>query len=252
MVIGGSFCPVDGFIAPMKILEGYINGAKKLGVKFIYGEEIQSIIVDRNKITETTTPSSEFSAGIVVNTAGAWAGYTAGLAGLKIPVTPLKRQVACMNKENILPENLPMTIFVKDSFHFRTKDKKFILLMPTDNEISDPLDTTVEDVWLENIGQIAKNRITVLVNSDYKIDKSLSWAGLYEMSPDVHILLGLAPGFENFYLANGSSGHGVMHSPAIGQLLAELIISNETAIDISSLRPSRFSEGKPIESINFF
>jgi sarcosine oxidase subunit beta len=188
----------------------------------------------------------------LINAAGAWAGFTAMLAGLNIPVRPLKRQVACMNKENILPENLPMTIFVKDSFHFRTRDKKLILLMPTDNEISDPLDMTVEDKWLENIGKIAKSRIPVLDNSDYVIDKNLSWAGLYEMSPDEHVLLGLAPGFENFYLANGSSGHGVMHSPAIGQLLAELITYNKTTIDVTPLRPSRFSEGEPIESIKFF
>ena len=71
-------------------------------------------------------------------------------------------------------------------------------------------------------------------------------AGLYEMSPDRHVLLGPAPGVENLYLANGSSGHGVMHSPALGQLLAELILDGSaSSMDIHPLRPSRFAEGQP-------
>jgi sarcosine oxidase subunit beta len=66
------------------------------------------------------------------------------------------------------------------------------------------------------------------------------------MSPDSHALLGLAPGAENFYLANGSSGHGVMHAPALGQLLAEIILDGEAkALDVRALRPTRFEEGEP-------
>jgi sarcosine oxidase subunit beta len=66
------------------------------------------------------------------------------------------------------------------------------------------------------------------------------------MSPDRHALLGLAPGFDNFYLANGSSGHGVMHAPALGQLLAEIILDGAaTSLDTHALRPSRFDEGEP-------
>ena len=66
------------------------------------------------------------------------------------------------------------------------------------------------------------------------------------MSPDAHVLLGEAPGVENLYLAYGSSGHGVMHAPALGQLLAEIMVDGAArTVDTRALRPSRFDEGKP-------
>ena len=72
------------------------------------------------------------------------------------------------------------------------------------------------------------------------------------MSPDRHALLGRAAGVENFYLANGSSGHGVMHAPALGQLLAEMILDGEAhALDVRALRPSRFAEGEPNTASEF-
>ena len=71
------------------------------------------------------------------------------------------------------------------------------------------------------------------------------YAGLYEMSPDSHAILGQAPGCANMFLANGSSGHGVMHAPALGQLLAEIITRRPTSIDVTALRPSRFAEREP-------
>jgi sarcosine oxidase subunit beta len=78
------------------------------------------------------------------------------------------------------------------------------------------------------------------------VDPSACWAGLYEMSPDKHAILGLAPGCDNFYLINGSSGHGVMHAPALGQLLGEIICDGRaTSLDVHPLRPERFAEGDP-------
>jgi sarcosine oxidase subunit beta len=71
-----------------------------------------------------------------------------------------------------------------------------------------------------------------------------SWSGLYEMSPDQHAILGRAPAIQNLYLATGSSGHGVMHSPAIGQIVAEMIVHGEArSLDVRCLRPERFAEG---------
>jgi sarcosine oxidase subunit beta len=68
------------------------------------------------------------------------------------------------------------------------------------------------------------------------------------MSPDHHAILGRAPALANLYLANGCSGHGVMHAPAIGQVLSELILDGRSSIDIHSLRPSRFAEGEGIQA----
>jgi sarcosine oxidase subunit beta len=71
------------------------------------------------------------------------------------------------------------------------------------------------------------------------------WAGLYEISPDHHAILGRVPGMEGFILANGFSGHGFQHSPAVGKVISELIVDGKaTTIDISSLSIERFEKGE--------
>jgi sarcosine oxidase subunit beta len=77
------------------------------------------------------------------------------------------------------------------------------------------------------------------------IDRAGCWAGLYEMSPDKHAILGPADECPNLFLVNGSSGHGVMHAPALGHLLAEIICHGQArTLDVTSLRPGRFAAGE--------
>jgi sarcosine oxidase, subunit beta len=249
-IVGGSFCGTDGFIKPLNILMGYIESAKKLGVTFLYETEITELIKKGTRISSAVTSKDYFESEIFINACGAWAGEAARFARAEIPVKPLKRQVCAVYEKDLLPGTMPMTIWIDNSFHFRMRDGRLILLLPAEPENNNPFDTILEDTWLEKVFSIAKERIPVLKNSN--IDKGSSWAGLYEMSPDEHVLLGLCQGMDNFYLACGSSGHGVMHSPALGQLLSELIMDKKTSVDISALSPARFNEGKQIKSIEFF
>lgn len=249
-VTGGAFCKSDGFISPLQILKGYTDTAKKLCIEFLYETEVTCISSTGGKINSVKTNTGEFQADVLINAAGAWAGRLAQLAGVDLPVRPLKRQVCCIAESNILPSDLPMTIWIDNSFHFRMRNGKLILLMPSEPESREEFNAEVEDSWLGKVFEAAKTRIPALSNCS--IDRLNSWAGLYEMSPDEHLILGKAPGFDNFYFANGSSGHGVMHSPAIGQLLAELISGEETAFDITSLSPNRFDKNKLIMSVPFF
>lgn len=215
-IIGGSFCPTDGFIRPMQILRGYAEAAQRLGVRFEFGEDARPL-----------DPGVTY-----VNAAGAWAAEFCDVA-----VTPLRRRVACTFTTDALPPNMPMTIWADDGFHTRVRDGRVLLLWP---------DTPPDDeIWMDEVVDRARKRIPLL--RDAAIDTDQCWSGLYEMSPDRHAILGPHPRMRNVYLANGSSGHGVMHSPAIGQLIAEMILDGTTSIDVSDLRPSRFEEGKPIE-----
>ncbi len=76
------------------------------------------------------------------------------------------------------------------------------------------------------------------------------WAGLYEVTPDAHPILGRTP-VEGFYVVAGFSGHGFMHGPVCGLLMAEEILDGQaTTVDISSLAFSRFAEGKLIREYN--
>jgi sarcosine oxidase subunit beta len=242
---GGVFCPTDGFIRPMQILRGYVEGAERLGVRFKYGLECAGFEFDGlDRIAAVRTSGGEVAAGSVVNAAGAWAAPLAREARLDIPVEPLRRQAAVTRPFDALPEDTPMTIFAEDGFHFRVRDGRVLLLWPDEPDVADPFDQSVEDAWLEVVVEKARSRVPCL--SQTSIDREKCWAGLYEMSPDGHALLGRAPQVENLYLANGSSGHGVMHAPALGQLLAEEILERDAStLDTRPLRPSRFAEDEP-------
>lgn len=243
-LVGGVFCPTDGFVRPLQILRGYTDGAKRLGVQFSYAQSCEGFRLDGARIAAVHTPAGEIAAGCVVNAAGAWAAQVARHASVRLPITPLRRQVAATFPGDWLPEEMPMTIFVEDGFHLRVRDGRVLLLWPDEPLGADPFDASFDDAWLEQVLWRARQRVPCL--ADAPIDRASCWAGLYEMSPDRHALLGPAPGVENLFLANGSSGHGVMHAPALGQLLAEMILDGgATTLDTYALRPTRFAEGQP-------
>jgi glycine/D-amino acid oxidase-like deaminating enzyme len=183
------------------------------------------------------TMRDSVSTAFVVNAAGAWAGYVARLAGAHLPVEPVRRQVALTQPTDALDPKMPMTVYVRDGFHFRERDGRVLLLLATPGA-TDPFDVSVEDEWIDQVVEIARGRVPALAT--VRVDRRASWAGLYEQSPDGHAIVGTSAEIKNFYYANGSSGHGVMHAPALGQLVSELIVDGTTSLDIAALHPARF------------
>jgi len=249
-ITGGAFCQSDGFIKPLEILKGYFQAAVRNGVEFFYNTDITGFEINSGEIISAKTSHGDLHSGIFINAAGAWAANIGKLAGISIPVTPLKRQAAKISEKDILPADLPMTIWVNNSFHFRVRDGHVILLLPAPPDDPDPFSTQPETKWLGKVFDTAKDKIPVLRSA--AVDKNNSWAGLYEMSPDEHVMLGKTPGLDNFYMACGSSGHGVMHSPALGELMSQIITGTKTTFNAASLDPARFENGKLIEQIHFF
>jgi sarcosine oxidase subunit beta len=241
-VVGGAYCPTDGFIRPLAILAGYLEAAVRLGAHVEWG--VEALDLERGaggRVTAVRTSRGRVPAAAVVNATGAWAGAFATACGLDLPVTPLRRQVAVTVPTDVLPASMPMTIFAGDGFHLRVRDGRVLLLWPTPGVAGAPFEATVDPHWIDAVTAKAHGRVPVLAG--VAVDREASWAGLYEMSPDKHAILGAAPGCENLFLINGSSGHGVMHAPALGQLLAEIILDGKaTTLDTSPLDPSRFAE----------
>jgi len=244
-VLGGAYCPTDGFIRPREILKGYLAAAERMGVRVEWGVEITGFARDAGgRITDVETSTGRIAADAVVNAAGAWAAAVAAHAGVELPVQPLRRQAAATTVTDLLPENTPMTIFTGDGFHFRVRDGRVLLLQPSPGVPDRPFDASVDPDWIDAVAAVARERVPVLRRAS--IDRSACWAGLYEMSPDKHAIVGPAVGCENLFLINGSSGHGVMHAPALGHLLAEVILDGDAStLDIAALSHSRFAEGRP-------
>ncbi|HKV45155.1 MAG TPA: FAD-binding oxidoreductase [bacterium] len=243
-LIGGTFGPTDGYIVPLEIMRGFLESAQRLGVAFEYGCGPVACLTDGSRIVGVRTGRGEVATRRVVNAAGAWAGLVARTAGVEIPVSPLRRQTAVTQPFPRLPDETPMTIHVDDGFHFRVRDGRAWLLWPQDTPTADPFDTTFDRGWLDGLLPRAYDRVPCLRGAE--IDLGRCSCGLYEMSPDKHALVGPAPGMDGLYLINGSSGHGVMHSAVLGQLLTEIMLDGRAhTLDIRALRPTRFAEGEP-------
>jgi sarcosine oxidase, subunit beta len=242
-VIGGAFCPSDGFISPLGIVEGYLTAAHRLGVELEWQVEVTGLRRGQgNRIALVETSRGPVSPGAVVNAAGPWAAQVGRWIGLDLPVIPLRRQVAATAPTHLLPDTMPMTIFTIDGFHLRVREGRILLLWPTPGVPGRPFDTGVDDEWIEAVVEKAYRRVPAMRRS--AIDRDACWAGLYEVSPDKHAILGAAPDCPNLFLLNGCSGHGVMHAPALGQLLSEVISDGAAStMDVSPLRPGRFREG---------
>ncbi len=241
-LVGGVWSPTDGYIRPMGILAGYLSAATREGVEVRWRTRVEGLERDSaGRIAAVHTNTGPISADHVVNAAGAWAGQVAATAGLDVPVTPLRRQIVPTAPTSALPPGTPMTLFAGDGFHFRVRDDHVLLAWPTPGAADDPWSVTVEPGWVEQVTAMAHQRVPALRAVPVRGDAA--WGGLYEVSPDKHAVLGVHPDCENFFLANGSSGHGVMHSPALGALLAEIMTHGEArSLDASPLRPSRFAE----------
>jgi sarcosine oxidase, subunit beta len=244
-IAGGVFCPTDGFIKPLRMLEGYLAAGARLGVRAEWGTEATGFALRRDgTISAVLTSRGPIGVAAAVNAAGPWAATVADWAGVALPVTPLRRQAAATVPCDLLPETMPMTIFAGDGFHLRVRDGRVLLLWPTPGVEGRPFDYSVDPAWVRQVTAMAHQRVPVLRRTE--IEPAACWAGLYEMSPDKHAILGPAPGCSNLFLVNGSSGHGVMHSPALGQLLAEIMSDGlASTLDVRALRPTRFAEGDP-------
>lgn len=241
-VLGGSFCPTDGFVDPYSAMNGFMASAQEHGATLWKKTEVTGITTDSRGIIGVETSREPVSTRVVVNAAGAWASKVARMAGVELPVEPLRRMLVPSEPFDEFPHSSPMVIDMSNGFHFRPEARGFLLAW-NDPEETPGYKTDFEPSFVEKILNHAANRVPVFEN--LPVNPKRSWAGLYEMSPDHHAILGEVPEVPGFYLANGFSGHGVMHSPATGKILSDLILDGKTSVvsDVSVLGFQRFAKG---------
>ncbi len=244
--VGGTYAARDGYITPRALLDGLHASARRRGVHVSFDTPVTALEREGDRIVAVRTATERIAAPLVINAAGPWAAQVAALAGVALPVVPVKRQVAITVPAGVLPTDTPMTIDADSGFHLRVRGDRVLLLHPDTPPAADPFDTTFDAAWLATIREHTRDVVPALAG--VPIDVPSCWAGLYEMSPDRHLLFGALPERPNLLLANGSSGHGVMHALAIGQLMAELVCDGRAhSLDMTSLAPDRFARGVAIE-----
>ena len=238
-IIGAAWHAGDGLADPNGLVQGYISGARRLGVQLYTDTEVVGIHTEGDRVTAVETPAGIISTRRVVNAAGPWAALIGKMAGLDIPVIPLRRQIVVTTPLPEVPPDFPFVIDFAQSLYFHREGEGVLTGMSNPNELPG-YGQAVDSEWeLVHLGA-AMERMPLLADAGI-----LSrWAGLYEVTPDAHPILGPVPELEGFYCINGFSGHGFMHGPVCGLLLAEEVLDGKTStLDVEKLSINRFRNG---------
>ncbi len=263
-IVGGSFGPRDGFIDPLAVLNGFMSRAVASGAHIETRLEVISIVVSKGRIIGVETSGGTIECESVVLCAGAWASALAMTAGIDLPVEPLRRQIVWARCATDLPPDLPMVIDLSDGFHFRPAREfglgppaptggsdvgRDVLFAYPDKDEKAGFSTDFDDAFIGKVYEKARHRAPFLAETTIVRDRCR--AGLYEDTPDHHAILGGCE-IEGLYFANGFSGHGVMHSPATGRALAEIILDGKASfLDVSCLSLDRFAMDKLLHETAF-
>jgi len=240
-LLGGTFCPLDGYAGPHEALTGMARMARQDGAKIYDQTEVVGFQVKRRRVVGVKTRVGDIETPMVVNATGPWASVVGKLAGVEIPVKPLRRQVFVTAPFNLSEEPTPLVIDFDQGWYFRQEGKGFLLSGPVDKEPS--FRTSIDHGAMAETAEKATIRVPALEEACI----TRGWGGLYEISPDHHAILGPISGLEGFILANGFSGHGFQHSPVVGRNIADFVVSGKASRDFSALSLERFELGKTME-----
>ncbi|HEY4304864.1 MAG TPA: FAD-binding oxidoreductase [Gemmatimonadaceae bacterium] len=245
-IIGGTWCPLDGLVDPNSLLQGYVKQARRLGVTLYENAAVTGIDVVDGKITGVSTKDGRIATSKIVVAAGAWSGQIGDMMGVDIPIVPIKRQIAVVNDIPGLRADFPFVIDFSKSLYFHREGRG--ILTGKSNANQEPgFDLTVDEDWRLRHFEEAMERLPLLGDAEI----SAEWAGLYEVTPDDQPILGALPQLDGVYSCAGFSGHGLMHGPSAGMLLAEEILDGRAhTVNIDPLRYARFATGAEVGEYN--
>lgn len=245
-VIAGTFHGLDGLADPNSVVMGYVNAARRLGVRTLTETAVTHLDVAGGRMVGVQTSCGPIRCDVVVNAAGPWAAPISGTAGVPLPITPLRRQ---MLTTTALPEVAPDFPFVIDfaqSLYFHREGEGVLTGQSNPNE-QPGFDESVDADWELEHMEAAIARLPLLARAG----RMAHWAGLYEVTPDAHPILGGVPQVTGYFVVAGFSGHGFMHGPVAGLLMSEFILDGQAhTLDVASLDYARFAEGRSIQEYN--
>ena len=239
-VLGGTHYERDGLADPHSVTNGYAVGARRLGVRILTETPVTGIRRDGDRIVGVDTSRGQIDTGVVVNACGAWAPQLGEMVGVAIPIKPIRRQMAVTTPIPSVPPDFPFVVFFKESLYFHREGQG--ILTGKSNAAETPgFKLTVDPEWEQVHVAEAIERMPLLAEAGL-----LSrWAGLYEVTPDAHPILGRIPTVAGFYVMAGFSGHGFMHGPIAGKLIAEEIVDGRArTVNIDPFRYDRFLVGE--------
>jgi sarcosine oxidase, subunit beta len=238
---GGTFHARDGFLDPHGAVQAFRADCPPDRVVVRAGVEVAGLR-NRNGWIEVTTITGDLEAGWVIDAAGSHATEVAAMLGVEVPVEPVRRNLAFVRIPDEPPGLIPMCIDVDTGVLVRREVGGGYVIAYSNPADPPGWETSLDPRFLEDLGRLIGNRFPTL--RDVPIDPRQCWAGLYPETPDHHAIIGPTEEHERFIVCAGFGGHGLMHAPAAGRAVAELITDGASStFDLHPLRPSRFREG---------
>lgn len=240
-----TYCAKDGYLDPHSVLQGYVARARERGVEFREGAPARAIDVSGGRVEAVRAGGERIACGTVVNAAGAWGAQIGAMAGVDLPIRPLRRHIFVTGPVAGLDHEFPLTTEFASGLYFH-RESGGVLLGMADPADPPRFDDSVNWDFLPTIVERALARLPALERATVKT----GWAGFYEDTPDHHPILGAISERPGLVCAAGFSGHGLMHAPAVGEAIAQLVCGEPPSVDITPLRYERFARGELVVEHN--
>jgi sarcosine oxidase, subunit beta len=249
-LLGGTLHERDGFLDPHGVVQAVLAEARALGVIVRTGAPVVAMETSPDGFLVRLEGGEELRAGWVVNAAGADARGVAAMLGAEVPVEPVRRNLAFVAEPEPGPL-IPMCVDLDTGVLVRREVSGGFVVAYSDPSDPPSRKTSVDPQFVEALAQRVGNRFPFL--ESMPIDPRKCWAGTYPETPDHHAIVGPTPGVPRFIQSVGFGGHGIMHSPAAGRAVAELVADGSCrSFDLHALRPSRFAEGNLVTETAVF
>ncbi|MEV7031361.1 FAD-binding oxidoreductase [Streptomyces sp. NPDC093272] len=235
-LLAAAYSPDDGHCTPESVVHGYAAAARARGARILRRTEATGIERDGARITAVHTTLGRIATGTVICAAGAWSGAVGAMAGVDLPVQPLRRQIAVTGPVPGLPPALPMTIDFATGLYFHAEGPG-LLLGIADPDERPGFATDPHDRWIPRLCAAMERRAPALLD----LPRTGGWAGLYENTPDHNALIGEAASVSRFLYATGFSGHGFLQGPAVGEVVRDLYLGRAPFLDVRPLDAGRFA-----------
>ncbi|UKY48786.1 NAD(P)/FAD-dependent oxidoreductase [Streptomyces inhibens] len=235
-IVAAAFSPTDGYALPRSAVAGYLRAARRLGVTVRTRCPVTAIDTADGTLQAVRTPHGTVRTHTVICCAGAWSGALGAMAGVELPVTPLRRQIAFTGPLRPAPPRIPFTLDYDSTLYFHNDAAGGLLMGLSDPRQQPGFQREFSHEWLEPFRTAAARRAPALA----RLPVVDGWAGLYEMTPDRNALIGEARNVGRFLYATGFSGHGFLQAPAVGELVRDLYLGREPFLDVGPLAATRF------------
>lgn len=244
-LLAAAYSPDDGHCTPEAVVHGYAAAARSRGATILRHTDVTGIERHGDTVTAVQTTLGPIATGTVICAAGAWSRAVGAMAGVDLPVQPLRRQIAVTEPVPGLPPTLPMTIDFTTSLYFHTEGPGLLVGM-SDPDEHPGFATDTHDRWIPRLGEAMRRRAPALLD----LRRTGGWAGLYEITPDHNALIGEAASVSRFLYATGFSGHGFLQGPAVGEVVRDLYLGHVPFVDVSPLSAGRFAADAPRPEVN--